>query len=266
MDKTKKPWINGFFFLATLGFNALGAAGVINGLSQNEISDRYMTLITPSPSTFSIWGLIYVLLFLSIIMMIVKKEDSYYEKAIDEVSVLFRISCGFNIAWIVAFSYLQLVLSTFFILGFVIVLTLICLRLLKIHKRKYFLLPLTFGLYTGWVFIATVVNIAATLVKAEWTGFGLGPDLFAGIILIVSLGLIFIVLTRIRNAIFPLPVAWAYFGIYQSLQSPEGFNGQFETLQIVALVGMTILGLMVAVQFYQNHFRFFPEQRFQWNA
>jgi hypothetical protein len=25
------------------------------------------------------------------------------------------------------------------------------------------------------------------------------------------------VLTRIKNAIFPLPIAWAYFGIYKNL-------------------------------------------------
>ncbi len=259
MDKRKKAWINGLFFLFTLGFNALGATGMINGLSQNEISDKYMTLITPSPSTFSIWSVIYILLLISLVTMIMKKDDVYYRNAVDEITVLFRISCLFNIAWIVAFSYLQLVLSTLFILGFVVTLSLLCRKLLKINQEKCFLLPLTFGLYTGWVFIATVVNIAATLVKAKWNGFGIAPDTWAGIILLISIILMFIVLRSLRNIIFPLPVAWAYFGIYQSLKSSEGFNGQFGTLQIITLGGMGILILMAFAQFYQNQFALMPK-------
>lgn len=57
-ERRKQALINGVFFLVTLVVNGLGAAGKINGLSQKEISDRYVTLITPSASTFSIWSLI----------------------------------------------------------------------------------------------------------------------------------------------------------------------------------------------------------------
>ena len=157
MDRTRKAWINMAFLLVTLVINGLGAAGIINGLSQKEISDMYLTLITPSPSTFSIWSVIYILLITSMIMMIVRKNDEYYKNAIDEITVLFRISCGLNIAWIVLFSYLQVELSTLFILAFAIILSLICLKINMIHTKNRFLLPLTFGLYTGWLIVATVV-------------------------------------------------------------------------------------------------------------
>jgi benzodiazapine receptor len=183
MNTVKKAWINGVFLIITLGVNALGGLGFINGLSQKEVSDKYITLIKPSSSAFSIWSVIYVLLFISIIIMIVKKDDPYYQKVIDKNTVLFIISSLFNMAWIVLFSYLQIGLSTFFILGFVIALSLICLQLLKINEEKHFLLPLTFGIYTGWVFIATVVNAAAALVKLEWNRFGLAPEVWATFIL-----------------------------------------------------------------------------------
>ena len=62
MDKTKKAWSNAILLAVTLVINTLGAIGFINGLSQKQISDMYVTLITPSPSTFSIWGVIYSLL------------------------------------------------------------------------------------------------------------------------------------------------------------------------------------------------------------
>lgn len=259
MDTIKKAWVNGLFLLITLAVNTLGAMGLINGLSQKQISDMYITLITPSPATFSIWSIIYSLLLTSIIVMIVRKNDTYYQEAIKQISILFRISCILNIAWIFAFSYIQIELSALFILAFVITLTLICQKLLHMQEGKRWLLPLSFGIYTGWLFIATVVNISAALVKLKWNGFGIADDIWASIILVVALILIILVLLKIRNAVFPLPVAWAYWGIYQYLSSPEGYQGAFGLLQTIALVCMVILIGLAIVQLYRNHFSLLPD-------
>ena len=258
MERTKKAWINGLFFIVTLAFNTLGAIGVINGLSQKQISDMYITLITPSPATFSIWSVIYMLLLISVIVMIARKSDTYYDNAVNQISSLFRISCVLNIAWIVSFSYLLVELSLLFILGFVITLALICQRLLEIQDNKRWLLPLTFGLYTGWLVIATVVNTAAALVKLKWNGFGLVNDVWGIIILVIAVFLVIFVLSKNRNAAFPLPVAWAYLGIYQFLEAPEGFKGEFGLLQNVALAGAAVLVVVAATQLYRNRFSLLP--------
>ncbi|TJX14922.1 tryptophan-rich sensory protein [Tissierella creatinini] len=259
MYTSKKAWINGLFLLVTLAVNALGALGLINGLSQKEISDMYITLITPSPSTFSIWSVIYTLLIISLITMIIKKRNSYYNRAVNGITNLFRISCLLNIGWIVAFSFVQIELSVVFIFAFVIVLSLICKELLRIHEGRRWLLPLSFGLYTGWLFIATVVNISAALVKQEWNGFGIGDEIWASIILIIAALLVIGVQVNLRNAIFSLPVAWAYFGIYQFLRAPEGFNGQIPFLHIISLVGMVVLIGSALIQFFRNHFSILPK-------
>lgn len=260
MNRRAQASINGLFLLFTLAVNALGAMGIINGLSQKEISDMYLTLITPSPSTFSIWSLLYLLLITSIIVMIVRKDDAYYQKAIDSITLLFRITCVLNIAWIVTFSFVLVELSALFIIGFVIVLALLCLKLKDMQTGKRFLLPITFGLYTGWLFIATVVNISAALVKLEWSGFGLAVETWAIITLIVAVLLVFAVNLKIRNAAFPLPIAWAFFGIYQFLKSPEGFNGQYASLQTVSLIGMAVLVVVALFVFIQNKFTVFPSK------
>lgn len=259
MNPTKKTWINGLFFAITLAINTMGALGLINGLTQKQISDRYVTLITPSPATFRIWSVIYSLLLISVIVMIVKKGDPYYQNAVNQITALFRISCILNMAWIVVFSYGKIELSVLFILGFVITLALICRKLLKIQAGKRWLLPLSFGIYTGWLFIATVVNTAAALVKLKWNGFGITDDIWAMIILIVAVLMVTVVLSKIRNAAFPLPVAWAYFGIYQFLKAPEGFKGEFGLLQSVALAGMAVLIGVAAIEFYRNHFSLLPQ-------
>ncbi|HML68126.1 MAG TPA: tryptophan-rich sensory protein [Clostridia bacterium] len=261
MSKSKKAWINLVFLILTLAINTLGAIGLINGYTQKQISDMYITLITPGPSTFSIWGVIYTLLLISMIVMIVKKNDTYYQKAIDEISTLFRISCLLNIVWIITFSYVLVEISSLFILGFVITLALLGIKLLNIREGRRWLLPLSFGLYSGWLFIATVVNFAAALVKLQWNGFGLSPEIWGTIMLSLAILLLFIVLLRLRNAAFPLPVAWAYLGIYQFLKSDVGFSGAYSVLQTVAIAGMAILVIIAVVQFILNGFSLLPREQ-----
>ncbi|NLO39055.1 MAG: tryptophan-rich sensory protein [Ruminiclostridium sp.] len=259
MNKTKKAWINLILLAVTLAVNTLGALGIINGLTQKEISDKYVTLITPSPSTFSIWSVIYSLLIASVIVMIVKQKDPYYQRAIEQISTLFWVSCILNIAWIVAFSFVLIELSVLFIFGFVITLALICKKQLSIQEGKRWLLPLSFGIYTGWLFIASVVNTAAMLVKWEWNGFGIADDVWALIVLIIAIVLTVFVLLKNRNAAFPLPIAWAYLGIHQFLKSMEGFKSQYPLPQTFALIGMLILVATAAFQFYRNDYSLLPD-------
>lgn len=192
--------------------------------------------------------------------MIVKKDNPYYQTALNKISALFIFSSLLNIAWIVAFSYLQLVLSTVFILVFVVILTLICIRLVEINDGKHLLLPLTSGLYAGWLFIASVVNVAATLVKLNWHGFGINPEILASSTLIIAIVLVLIVMRSVQNVLFPLPIAWAYFGIHNFLTSSEGFNGEFKILQTVSLIRLGVLLLISAFQMYRNHFALIPKK------
>lgn len=258
MNTKTKAWVNAILLLVTLIINGMGGAGLINDMSQQEISDMYPTLITPAPSTFSIWGVIYTFLIISIIVMILKNEDAYYGQVIDKISYLFWVSCILNSVWIISFSYDLIGISTLIIFTFLIVLIFIVKQIGKIQTKRRWLLPVTFGLYSGWLFIATVVNISTWLVKIEWDGFGISDEIWSIIILLIAVGLTFVVLLSIENAIFPLPLAWAYFGIYNKLTSPEGYQGEYSMLQTVALIGIVLLIGISAIQFYKNHYKIMP--------
>lgn len=255
MNIKTKSWINAILLLFTLMVNGAGAFGLINNLSQKEVSDMYPTLITPSPSTFSIWSVIYTLLIISIVVMIIKNNNSYYEHAINEISFLFWLSCALNILWIVSFSYNLIGLSTIFIFAFLIIMVLVTKRIGKIQSQKRWLLPLTFGLYSGWLFIATVVNISAWLVKIEWGRFGIAAEIWSVAILLVAVVLTALVVLNIKNAIFPIPIAWAYFGIYSAQLTT---NGNTILLQTVSLIGIVLLALVSAIQFYKNQYHIIP--------
>lgn len=258
MSKTANAWINLIFLAITLAVNALGAAGLINGLTQGEISDMYLTLITPAPSTFRIWSVIYGLLVISIIVMLVNK-DEYYHVAVEEISGLFRLSCLLNIAWMISFSFVLIEISSLIILAFAITLALICSKLLAIQEGRRWLLPLSFGLYTGWLLIASVINIAAMLVKLEWDRFGIADDYWGVIMLIAAIVLLIVIILRNRNAALPLPIAWAYFGIYSFLKSPNGFNGEYGLLQTVAFVGMAVSIITAVILFFRNRRSILPD-------
>ena len=255
MNIKTKSWINAILLLITLIVNGAGAFGLINNLSQKAVSDMYPTLITPSPSTFSIWSVIYTLLIISIVVMIIKNNNSYYERAINEISFLFWLSCALNIVWIVSFSYNLIGLSTIFIFAFLIIMVLVTKRIGKIQSQKRWLLPLTFGLYSGWLFIATVVNISAWLVKIEWGRFGIAAEIWSVAILLVAVVLTAVVLLNTKNAIFPIPIAWAYFGIYNAQLIT---NGNTILIQRVSLIGIVLLVGVSAIQFYKNKYHIIP--------
>ncbi len=258
MNTRMKAVISGILLVLTLFINYLGARGIINGLSQKAVSDMYPTLITPAAFAFSIWGVIYTLIIASSIVMIIKAEgNTYYAQAIHKTAPYFWFTCGLNIIWIVSFSYNLIGLSSLFIFLLFLALVIIVQQLGSLQTGKYWLLPSAFGLYSGWLFIATVVNITAWLVKLQWNGFGLSKELWAVIMLVVAVVLTVLFVLKIKNALFPLPIAWAFWGIYSNLRSVETAL-TFKVLPLVAMIGAVLLVLVALIQLYRNKFSILP--------
>lgn len=248
MTTKTKAWVNLGLLLVTLGVNFLGAAGYINDSSQADVSARFQTLITPAGFTFSIWSIIYGLMIISLIVMIVKYEDDYYHQAIEAITPLLWITFAANMVWIVTFSYILVGIPTIFIVIYLLGLTSILMKLLSLNKERRWLLPLTFGMHGGWLFIATLVNISAFLVKIEWNGFGISETTWTIITMILSIVIVIYVLSQVKNATFTLPIAWAYFGIYKELQTA----GSYGTLEVIALINMALLIAMAVYVFVRN--------------
>lgn len=229
-------------------FNFLTGTGRINNLSQADISGMFPTKITPAGFAFSIWGVIYTLVLISIFWMIYKYKEKEMSKTIHAVGWWFNLSALANTLWTITFSYLKLPLSTVLIALLLVSLIMILLNLSKLHFKIKSIFLVSFGLYAGWVMIATVVNIAASLVQVRWGGLGLSEVMWANIILVVALAIVFFVTYRTTNMIIPLPVAWAYFAIYKAEDSK------------VALVGVFILLAISIYQLYHN--KYFIQESF----
>jgi len=196
--------------LVVIVVNFLAATGYINGVLPNEISDKYPTVITPAGWAFSIWSLIYLgLIGFSILQFVPSRMANFAS-----VRVPYLVTCVLNCAWILLWHHFHTGICA-------AVITLLLASLfwvnLRLEQPASFLETTfakgVFGLYTGWVTVATMVNLLVYLVSA-------GADLSATAwnvigILCLALAVVAAIFVRVglRNFVYQLPIAWAAAGI-----------------------------------------------------
>ena len=70
-----------------------------------------------------------------------------------------------------------------------------------------------FSVYLGWITIASIANVAATLVSVNWDGFGISQETWAIIIEIIALLIAILVMLTRKDIAYELVVIWALLGI-----------------------------------------------------
>ena len=234
--------INLLGFIGMVMVNGLANALPLNNKTTGELSDQYPNLFVPTGLTFSIWGVIYLLLAVFIVYQIIftfqknKQQDSFLEK----IGMLFFISSVANAAWIFAWHYEFIFLSFLIIITLLAALIGIYVRLdigksTASNKEKY-LVHLPFSVYLGWISIATIANITALLVHIGWNRFGLSEEFWTVVVLIVGIALALKILFDRKDIFYALVVNWAFLGILiKRLVS--------DTTMIVSIVTVLLLGM-----------------------
>lgn len=246
-------------FFAVLGINYLGSSGFFNNMGQAEVSRKYQTLVTPNGFAFSIWGVIYSLLLVTLIYFFLQRNDPAMNELIRLTSGLFIVSSLFNMGWIVAFSYEKLGISTVFIFGLLFSLMMIIERI-YINQAVFpsTLAGTAFTLYAAWVFIATILNIALLLVQKEWNGFGISESIWTIIILFIAIGFVLFYLTLYKNAVFPVALAWAFYGIFSSYNQGKIEAEMSSVIQGILIFGIATFVFLTIFIFARNGFAIYP--------
>jgi hypothetical protein len=201
--------------IATVAVNSLANIIPFNGQTTGEISDAIPTLFTPAGYVFSIWSLIYLGLFAFAIYQILPgQRDKPYQ---DRIGYWFVISSVFNIAWIFLWHYELFLLTLIVMLGLLVSLLVIYLRLgigrREVSTAERWLVHLPFSIYLGWISVATIANVSAVLYTAGWGGWGISPEIWTVLVIIVGGALgIAMALSR-REVAYPLVIVWAFAGI-----------------------------------------------------
>ena len=205
-----------------------------------QISDSNPTLITPAGYVFSIWGIIYVLLGIFVIFQALprQKEKEYTKK----IGWLFVLSCIINIAWLFLWQYRLLSLSV--VLMFLLLATLILIYLrLGIGKspvtlRERLAIHVPFSVYLGWITIASIANVSAALVSVNWNGFGISPEIWASLIVIVALLIALLVVATRKDIAYGLVIVWALIGIAVKQSGNQNIVMLTEASAIIVLLSL----------------------------
>jgi hypothetical protein len=127
--------ITAITYIIMIILNGLANFLPINGQTSAEVSDSYSNLFAPAGYTFSIWGLIYILLGLFTIYQLGffrKNELEEKEKMFKKIGIIFSISSLANALWILTWHFELIPTSMILILTM-----LICLILINKEIRKW---------------------------------------------------------------------------------------------------------------------------------
>ena len=238
-------------YIGMVTVNALANILPINGITTGQVSDSYPNLFTPAGFTFSIWGLIYLLLAgytLYQLGLFRGPKDADSKDMLRKTGILFSLSSIANTAWIFAWHYRMIPLSM--VLMAVILVCLIVIRetlgreILTPRERLFIGLP--FSVYFGWITVATIANATVLLVSLGWDGFGIAEPVWAVIVLIAGMLIGIVTMIRYRDVAYGLVLIWAYLGIYIKHVSAKGFAGQYPVVMIAAALCILVFALTAA--------------------
>ncbi|MBN1132564.1 MAG: tryptophan-rich sensory protein [Bacteroidales bacterium] len=224
------------FFAAMLFMNYLANSLPINGKTTGQVSAAYSNLFVPAGITFSIWGIIYLLLA---VYCVVQFMPAYKETAI-KIGWLFSLSCLFNGLWLIAWHYQRLPLSLLIMIGLLVTLIMINLQLRDLPPG---LLKAAWGIYLGWICIATIANVTALLVGAGWGGIGISQEVWAIIMIAIGTLIVSITILRINNPYIGLSVIWAFAGIIIRR------SDDYRSIVIAAVIGILVVGVVTLMGF-----------------
>lgn len=245
--KTMK-WVNTIAFAAMVIINMLSNLLPLGGKTTGQISDSYPNLFTPTGMTFSIWGVIYVLLCAFVLYqwgLFGSAEAG--SRIASKIGILFAISCIFNILWILCWHSDAIGWSILCIAGLLVTLILIQSRIKSETGGMVQRIAVNagFDIYYGWIIAATIANISVWLVKVEWNRFGLSETFWTTAIILIGAAIGICVVLIGRNRLAGLALTWAYIGILIKHLSGAGHAGKYPV--VIAAVILGIVGIFASV-------------------
>lgn len=229
------------FFIAMVTMNYLANSLPINGKTTGQLSDAYPNLFVPSGITFSIWGIIYLLVAAYCLVQFTPAMKDAGSK----INWFFIVSCVLNGLWIVAWHYQKLSLSLLIMAGLLVSLIAINLHIRELPQG---LLKATFGVYLGWICIATIANVTALLVNVGWDGIGISQQTWTIIMIATGAIIASLVILRVENPFIGLSVVWAFIGII--IKRSE----DFKFIALAAAIGILIVSVLTLMVFLGKRF------------
>lgn len=237
-----------------LVMNYLANALPIAGRTPAQVSDMFPTLFTPAGFTFSIWGIIYLLLigFAVYQARFLGKEAPVF---MEKIGWLFVLSCVANAGWLLAFHHLKIGLSMLIMLAILGSLLTIYLRL-DVGKSaavpaERWLVRLPFSVYLGWITVATIANTSILLTHLGWSGQPGGAQFWTVVVIAAAVVVGLLALVFRSDIGFGMVILWALFGIFSKRAADLGSEDGM--VEIAAIAGMVVMGLGIIYRIFKHN-------------
>jgi benzodiazapine receptor len=235
--------VNIVAFIVTITVNMLaGSTTLLNGMTSGEVSDLYPTLVTPAGFTFSIWGIIYMLLLGFIVYQALPKNRD--QPFLSQIGLLFALSGACNVSWLFLWHYEMVTYSLVLMFALLATLIWIYLRLdigrAAVTLKEMAFVHLPFSVYLGWISIATIANVSVALTAVGWDGGGIEPVTWAIVIICVALLLSLAMLVTRKDIAFSFVVVWALLGILEK-------QSENQTIVLASEIGIVLLLVAIGV-------------------
>lgn len=241
--------ISALLFVLMIIMNVLANTLPLGGQTTGAVSDRYPNLFQPSGMTFSIWGIIYLLLgmFVVIQLLTLGKPLSDRQDAMGYVLLFFAISSIFNILWLLAWHHNKILLST-------IVMVMLLATLLVATRYSQSLDSFTrasFSIYAGWISVATIANITILLVSYGAPSFSSWAVVLSVVILVVGalIGGWFTLYDQ--NIFYGGVFVWAYLGILMRHLNQEDLTQSYPSIlwtSALLIIGFVVIELILLIR------------------
>jgi len=230
--------------IITIAVNIMSNALPFNGLSAPEIADSFDVYFVPAGYVFSIWSVIYLGLIAYAVFQLIPAQRE--NPRLRQTGWWFALSCAANSIWLYLWHYGYFALSVVTMLTILISLIFIYQRLgvgrQAVSAGERWLVHLPFSLYLGWITVATIANITAFLDFINWNGFGIAPEIWAIIMLVVAIAVAGLIAYSRQDIAYLLVLIWAFIGIgVEQSDTPQVANAAYLAAAVVAIFVILVI-------------------------
>ncbi|MFW6110933.1 MAG: hypothetical protein ACOC6H_02740 [Thermoproteota archaeon] len=117
-----------------------------------------------------------------------------------------------------------------------------------VSLRKKLAVHTFFSVYLGWITIASIANVAVALVSINWGGFGINPQIWATLIILVALLITLTVLVTRKDLAYGLVVVWDLVCIAVNHSGNQNIVLITESRAIILTISLAILPLLTRLK------------------
>lgn len=246
------PTVNLAGLVLVVGVNVLANVIPFNGQTTAEVITGDPVYFQPADWTFTIWGLIYLLLFGFVGYTLLPAGRR--NRRVRAVAPAFLIANIANALWLVLWHYEQWSAS-------VIVMAILGIALIVIYaglRRRdpsdpftaveRFMVWTPFSIYLGWITVAFIANVTVAMDRTNSELWSIGPRWWA----VLMLGMVLLVTTAMtfvrHDPAYALVITWSTLGIAVEQWDRSRLVSFAAILSLLIAAALTVVASLMAYE------------------